>query len=175
MRWGCVCPPSLLPHSCPPPVRPITSIKFLFVCLLILSLSPFLPPPHLINPQAFDAILGGGVETGSITEAYGEFRTGKTQLSHTLAVTCQLGFEQGGGQGKCIYLDTEGNFRPERIEKIAERFGLDPEATLDNIIVARAYASGTFWVGREGGRMVERERVEPEGQLKSAFSVFVVV
>lgn len=103
------------------------------------------------NPQAFDAILGGGVETGSITEAYGEFRTGKTQLSHTLAVTCQLGFEQGGGQGKCIYLDTEGNFRPERIEKIAERFGLDPEATLDNIIVARAYASGTFWVGREGG------------------------
>lgn len=66
--------------------------------------------------KAFDDILGGGVETGSITEAYGEFRTGKTQLSHTLAVTCQLGYESGGGQGKCIYLDTEGNFRPERIE-----------------------------------------------------------
>jgi RecA/RadA recombinase len=30
-----------------------------------------------------------------------------------------------GGQGKVIYLDTEGNFRPERIESIAERFGLD--------------------------------------------------
>jgi len=94
--------------------------------------------------KTFDAILGGGVESGSITEAYGEFRTGKTQLSHTLAVTCQLGFDQGGGQGKCIYLDTEGNFRPERIEKIAERFGLDADATLDNIIVARAYASGTY-------------------------------
>jgi RecA/RadA recombinase len=110
------------------------------VCSTSLPLSLHLSYPT--TQQAFDAILGGGVETGSITEAYGEFRTGKTQLSHTLAVTCQLGFEQGGGQGKCIYLDTEGNFRPERIEKIAERFGLDPEATLDNIIVARAYASG---------------------------------
>lgn len=32
----------------------------------------------------------GGVETGSITEIFGEFRTGKTQICHTLAVTCQV-------------------------------------------------------------------------------------
>lgn len=32
----------------------------------------------------------GGIETGSITEMFGEFRTGKTQLCHTLAVTCQV-------------------------------------------------------------------------------------
>lgn len=32
----------------------------------------------------------GGIETGSITEIFGEFRTGKTQLTHTLAVTCQV-------------------------------------------------------------------------------------
>lgn len=37
-----------------------------------------------------DNILGGGVETGSITEIYGEFRTGKSQICHTLAVTCQV-------------------------------------------------------------------------------------
>ena len=57
-------------------------------------------------------ILGGGIETASITELFGEFRTGKTQLAHTLCVTSQLAFDMGGGQGKVIYLDTEGNFRP---------------------------------------------------------------
>jgi len=46
----------------------------------------------------------------------------------------------GGGQGKVIYVDTEGNFRSERIEAIAERFGLDVEQTLDNIIVARVFS-----------------------------------
>ena len=73
---------------------------------------------------ALDAILGGGIETSSITELFGEFRTGKTQICHTMCVTTQLSFEMNGGQGKIIYLDTEGNFRPERIEAIAERFGL---------------------------------------------------
>jgi meiotic recombination protein DMC1 len=89
---------------------------------------------------ALNGILGGGVETGSITELFGEFRTGKTQLSHTLCVTSQLSYEVGGGQGKVIYLDTEGNFRSERIEAIAERFGLDSEQTLDNIIVCRVFS-----------------------------------
>lgn len=89
---------------------------------------------------ALDGILGGGIETGSITELFGEFRTGKTQLSHTLCVTSQLSFDMHGGQGKVIYLDTEGNFRPERIESIAERFGLDAEQTLDNIIICRVFS-----------------------------------
>jgi len=89
--------------------------------------------------QAFDQLLGGGIESMSITEAFGEFRTGKTQLGHTLCVTCQLPTNMGGGNGKVIYIDTESTFRPERIRPIAERFGLDPAATLDNILVARAY------------------------------------
>ena len=89
---------------------------------------------------ALDLILGGGIETSSITELFGEFRTGKSQLCHTLCVTCQLAFENKGGQAKTVYLDTEGNFRPERIEAIAERFGLDPEQTLENIIVARVFS-----------------------------------
>ena len=65
--------------------------------------------------RELDKLLGGGLETGSITEIFGEFRTGKTQLSHTLAVTCQLPISQGGGEGKCLYIDTEGTFRPERL------------------------------------------------------------
>jgi len=86
-----------------------------------------------------DKLLAGGVETGNITEVFGEFRTGKTQLSHTLAVTCQLPVEQAGGEGKCLWIDTEGTFRPERIVQIAKRFGLNEDDCLDNICYARAF------------------------------------
>jgi meiotic recombination protein DMC1 len=86
-----------------------------------------------------DTLLQGGIESMSITEAFGEFRTGKTQLSHTLCVTAQMSSEVGGGQGKVAFIDTENTFRPERIKAIAERYNLDPLETLDNIIVARAY------------------------------------
>lgn len=44
------------------------------------------------------------------------------------------------GQGKVVYLDTEGNFRPERIEAIAARFGLDAGETLDNILICRVFS-----------------------------------
>lgn len=88
---------------------------------------------------ALDQLLGGGVESRAITEAFGEFRTGKTQIAHTLCVTSQLPTRMGGGNGKAVYVDTEGTFRPERIRPIAERFGLDGGAVLDNILVARAY------------------------------------
>ena len=37
-----------------------------------------------------DNLLGGGIETGSITEIFGEFRTGKTQICHQLCITCQV-------------------------------------------------------------------------------------
>jgi len=88
-----------------------------------------------------DKLLEGGIETGSITEVFGEFRTGKTQLCHTLCVTCQMPISDGGAEGKAIYIDTEGSFRPERLTAIAERFGLDPAATLENVAYARAHNS----------------------------------
>ena len=90
--------------------------------------------------QALNTLLGGGIETQSITEAFGEFRTGKTQLAHTLAVAAQLPVAKGGGGGKVIYIDTEATFRPERIYKIAERFELNPEEVLENILCARAHS-----------------------------------
>ncbi|XP_028751381.1 meiotic recombination protein DMC1 homolog isoform X1 [Neltuma alba] len=89
--------------------------------------------------QALDELLGGGIETLAITEAFGEFRSGKTQLAHTLCVSTQLPTSMRGGNGKVAYIDTEGTFRPDRIVPIAERFGMDPGAVLDNIIYARAY------------------------------------
>ncbi|KAI9477957.1 MAG: DNA repair protein RAD51, partial [Benjaminiella poitrasii] len=86
-----------------------------------------------------DRLLRGGIETGSITELFGEFRCGKTQLCHTLAVTCQLSSERGGAEGKCLYIDSEGTFRPDRILSIAARYGLDNETCLNNIAYARAH------------------------------------
>lgn len=86
-----------------------------------------------------DRVLGGGIETGSITELFGEFRTGKSQLCHTLSVTAQLPVSMGGGEGKCLFIDTEGTFRPSRILSIANKYSLNGEETLDNIAYARAY------------------------------------
>uniref|UniRef100_A0A8D3DRF5 Meiotic recombination protein n=1 Tax=Scophthalmus maximus TaxID=52904 RepID=A0A8D3DRF5_SCOMX len=62
--------------------------------------------------QEFDKLLGGGVESMAITEAFGEFRTGKTQLSHTLCVTAQLPGEEAYSGGKVIFIDTEHTLYP---------------------------------------------------------------
>lgn len=91
--------------------------------------------------KQLDTLLAGGIETGSITEIFGEFRTGKSQICHTLAVTCQLPFDMGGGEGKCLYIDTEGTFRPVRLLSVATRYGLSGEEVLDNVAYARAYNS----------------------------------
>ncbi|CAG9310774.1 unnamed protein product [Blepharisma stoltei] len=89
--------------------------------------------------SALDTLLGGGIESMSITEAFGEFRSGKTQIGLTLCVTAQLPKTQGGGEGKVAYIDTEGTFRPDRIAQIATRFQANPEEVLENILYARAY------------------------------------
>jgi len=91
--------------------------------------------------KEFDKLLQGGIETGSITEIFGEFRTGKTQLCHQLCVTCQLPVDCGGAEGKAMYVDTEGTFRPERLLAVAERYGLNGQEVLDNVAYARAYNS----------------------------------
>ncbi|KAK3680451.1 hypothetical protein LTR37_021229 [Vermiconidia calcicola] len=88
--------------------------------------------------KQWDGILNGGFQSRSINEVYGEFRCGKTQLAHTLCVMAQMPKDQGGGEGKVAYVDTEGTFRPERIIQIAERFGIDPETAVENITIARA-------------------------------------
>jgi len=87
-------------------------------------------------------LLGGrGVESRSITEAFGAYGSGKTQLGLTLAVNTQLPLEKGGANGKCVFIDTEGTFRPSRIKQIAEGLGANPEKVLKNIFVARAFNS----------------------------------
>ncbi|MCH7902250.1 DNA repair and recombination protein RadA [archaeon] len=91
--------------------------------------------------KELDAMIGGGIETQSITEIYGKFASGKTQWCFQTSVTVQLPKEQGGLEGSCLYIDSENSFRPERVAAIAEAQGLDPEEALKNIYVARAYTS----------------------------------
>ncbi len=89
-----------------------------------------------------DELLGGrGIEGRAITEAFGAYGSGKTQLGLSLAINVQLPIEQGGAKGKCVFIDTEGTFRPSRIKQIAEKRGLNPEEVLKNILVARAFNS----------------------------------
>ena len=91
--------------------------------------------------QSLDTLLGGGIETSAIVEFYGEFGSGKTQIAHQLAVNVQLPVDKGGLDGSVIIIDTENTFRPERINDMADSAGLDYEAVLKNIHLARAYNS----------------------------------
>ncbi len=110
-----------------------------------------------LGSKNLDELLNGGVETQAITELYGEYGTGKTQICHTLCVMVQLSRDKGGLEGSAIYIDTEGTFRPERIYSIAKAKGLDPENVLENIIVAKAYnSSHQELILEEVGKIIER-------------------
>ncbi len=89
--------------------------------------------------KGFDAMMGGGFETGAITEIYAEFGAGKTQIGHMLAVNA-LDIESEK-DSVVVYVDTENTFRPERIKQIAEGKGMDVNKVLKNIKVGRAYNS----------------------------------
>ncbi|MFX1419014.1 MAG: DNA repair and recombination protein RadA [Promethearchaeota archaeon] len=91
--------------------------------------------------QNLDDLLIGGIEPGAVTELFGEYRTGKTQLAHQLCVNVQLSYEQGGLEGTALYIDTEGTFRPERLIQMAVAKDLDHNLVLKNIVVGRAYNS----------------------------------
>ncbi|KAI6101247.1 Rad51-domain-containing protein [Pisolithus sp. B1] len=95
--------------------------------------------------KSVDSILGGKEISNmtiertqcrslSLKVLYGEFRTGKTQLAHTMCVVAQLPSDLGGASGKVAYIDTEGTFRPDRIRSIADRFGVDGSMALENIL-----------------------------------------
>jgi DNA repair protein RadA len=120
----------------------------------------------------FDALLGGGMETKSITEVYGEFGSGKSQISHQMAVNCQIPLELGGLNGSCVYIDTENTFRPERIEQMVE--GLDipgyevPPFTefLERIHVAKGYTSDHQMLLLESARDLATEMKESDHPVR---------
>ncbi|OGS50685.1 MAG: DNA repair and recombination protein RadA [Euryarchaeota archaeon RBG_16_68_12] len=91
--------------------------------------------------KALDELLGGGLESQAITESFGEFGSGKSQLGHQLAVNATRPTEEGGLDGDTVWIDTENTFRPERITQMSEAQDLDPEKVLKRVHVARAFNS----------------------------------
>jgi DNA repair protein RadA len=133
-----------------------------------------------------DEMLGGGVETQSITEVYGEFGAGKSQITHQLAINVQLPQEQGGLHGRCIFVDSEDTFRPERIDEMVRGLpdevleatmedreiegGLDDEEAmeelvqsfLDKIHVAKAFNSNHQILLAEKAQEIAAEHEEDD-------------
>ena len=91
--------------------------------------------------KALDELLGGGLETQAITEMYGEFSAGKSQLAHQLAVNVTRAEDESGLDGDTVWIDTEQTFRPERVRQMAEALELDPDSVLKRIHIARAFNS----------------------------------
>ena len=111
--------------------------------------------------QNLDDLLGGGFEPGAVTEIFGEYRTGKTQIAHQLCVNVQLPNEQGGLEGNALYIDTEGTFRPERIIQMADAKDLDYNQILKNITVGRAYNSDhQILLTREAPKIIDDKNIK---------------
>lgn len=91
--------------------------------------------------KTMNELIGGGIETQTITEFYGQYGSGKSQMCHQLCVNVQLPTEKGGLNSGALYIDTENTFRTERIVQMAQHLGLVPEEVAKNIIVAEAYTS----------------------------------
>jgi len=108
-----------------------------------------------------DSLLGGGIETQSITEIYGKFASGKSQWCFQTAVTVQLPIDKGGLGGNCLYIDSENSFRPERIIQVATALGLDPDKVLKNIFVARAYNSDhQMLLADKSDEMIKQKKIK---------------
>lgn len=105
-----------------------------------------------------DNLFGGGIETQAVTEIFGEFGSGKTQLAHQLSVNVQLPEEQGGLNRKAIYIDTENTFRPRRIENMARGVDLDPEEALKNIFVAKVVNTDQQLITAEKAQEIVEDR-----------------
>ena len=88
-----------------------------------------------------DDLFLGGIETQAVTELYGEFGSGKSQICHTMCITAGQPVESGGLNSGVIYIDTEGTFRPERLEQISSSRNIDPVRALQNVAVCKVYNS----------------------------------
>jgi len=110
---------------------------------------------------ALDGLLGGGVETGALTEFYGEYGSGKTQVCHTLSIMAQLPRDRGGLEAGIVYIDSENTFRPERARMIAVAKGLDPDVALSNIFVGKTYnATHQEILTRGTPKLIEEKNVK---------------
>jgi DNA repair protein RadA len=108
-----------------------------------------------------DNLFLGGIETQAVTEFYGEFGSGKTQICHTLCISAQLPVEERGLGAGVLYIDTESTFRPERIAQIAKSRGMNTDTMLSNIHVAKVYnASHLELIIKALGNLIQQNGIK---------------
>jgi len=111
--------------------------------------------------EELDKLLGGGLETQAITEAYGRFGSAKSQLAFQLAINVQKPEGEGGLGGKCLFIDTESTFRPERIQQMADENGMDSEKILKGVLVSRAHNSDhQMLLVDKANDLIEKENIK---------------
>ncbi|MHA1369690.1 MAG: DNA repair and recombination protein RadA [Promethearchaeota archaeon] len=111
--------------------------------------------------KCLDEMLGGGIETGAVTEFIGEYGTGKSQIAFQLCLNVQLSDENGGVNGKAMFIDTEGTFRPERLVQMAAPSGVAPRKILQNVIYAHAFNhEHQINIVNQARRMIESKNVK---------------
>ncbi len=82
--------------------------------------------------RGIDGLLGGGCRAGSLTEVFGRSNSGKTQLAmQTALLSTRAGV-------RCLFIDTEGSFRPERVAEMAKARGWDIGGLLERIVYVRS-------------------------------------
>ncbi len=126
-----------------------TAKKLIWNARNALGMTEFIPAERIdenveyitTGSSELNKILGGGFQTGKLTEVYGPFKSGKTALASTLSVTCQLSVKNGGLDASVAYIDTENTFSKDKVKRIAKRFGLNPKEVLSHIYHARIYSS----------------------------------
>jgi DNA repair protein RadA len=90
--------------------------------------------------QNLDEILGGGFQTGAITELSGAYSTGKTQIAFQICLTVQLSQDEGGLGGTAYFIDTEGTFSPRRVAEMSNFIqDMLPKKPLENVLISRAF------------------------------------
>ncbi|MHA2244771.1 MAG: DNA repair and recombination protein RadA [Candidatus Hodarchaeales archaeon] len=120
-------------------------------------------PKITTSSQQLDEILGGGITVGAITEFSGAFATGKTQLAFQLCLNVQQPLEEGGLEGKALFIDTENTFAPARVAEMSYSFEDDPKKRtkfLEQIYVSRAYnADHQIQIVEKADKIIEENEV----------------
>lgn len=117
-------------------------------------------PRITTSSQQLDEILGGGITVGALTEFSGAFATGKTQLAFQLCINVQRPLEEGGLEGKALFIDTENTFSPARVAEMSYSFTEDPKIFLKNIFVSRAYnADHQIQIVQKADRLIESNNI----------------
>ena len=118
-------------------------------------------PRITTSSQQLDEILGGGIAVGAITEFSGAFATGKTQLAFQLCINVQRPIEEGGLEGKALFIDTENTFAPARVAEMSYPFTDDPKRLLKNIFVSRAFnADHQIQIAEKADKLIEANNVK---------------